>query len=532
MWKPSMQTKVVNNPLEWKKGLDLVADTVKHTLGVKGKSIALDTDPYGRLTITNDGVTIARNISHADREKNIGVKLIKEAAEKTNDNAGDGTTSTMLLMQAIVDAGMKAIASGADGIDLRKGIQKATRQMVKYLQTERVDATDLDSLAAVATISCRDPKIGRMIAEVTTKAGKEGIVTIEDRMESDTVFDRQEGLKLTGGFLSEEYINLPQRQQVVFNDPLILTTTRVLSLGEEMGKIMEIVANAGKKEAVIIANGIEGAALMTSFINWKKQAIYVLPIRVITYGDLGLGMLKDVAAITDATFLDENEPKTFFDLTLNDFGHAKKIVVDRHSTTVIADDSALKTDRLKELKTALKNEALTPFERENLEHRVAKLNSAMFTIKVGGKTDTERNELKTRVDDAVKAAKAALEDGVVAGGGSALLRARAKQKTPDITNNEGIGEKLIHDACQRPIEQMAENSRIRLDRSDFEAIEGDKKKTIDFTTGKVVDAFEGGIIDPLKVVTESLSNAASQAGIFLTLNAGVILEEPEKPEQI
>jgi chaperonin GroEL len=523
-----MATEVITESLEWKEGVDLVANTVKRTLGVKGKSVVLDTNNFGRLNITNDGVTIARAVNDKTRGKNIGVKLIKEAAEKTNDNAGDGTTTTMILMQSIVESGMKAIASGADGIDLRKGIVKATELLSEYLKTERVSAEDLQSLASVATISCRDPKIGELVAEVVKHAGKEGIVTLEDRLETDTIYEKQEGLKLAGGFLSEEYVNLPERQQTVFKDTLILTTNRTITLGDEMGKIMEVVANSGKKEAVVIANGIDGPALMTSFINWKNQAIYILPIRVITYGDLGLGMLKDVAAITGATFLDENE-KNLSEITIEDFGFANKIVVDKHSTTVIADDESLKKERIKQLKSAM--DGSSEFERENIEQRIAKLNSAMFTIKVGGKTDTERNELKTRIDDAVKASKAALEDGVIAGGGSALYRASKSVGTPDITSNEGIGEKLVYDSCITPIKQMAINSRIELDRSDFEAIKN-KEKAIDFKDGQVVDAFNNGIIDPLKVVLECLQNAAAQAGIFLTLDAAVITIDPEKTETI
>lgn len=504
-----------------KEGLDLVSDTVKKTMGVRGKNVVLDTNPHGRPLITNDGVTISRNIRFKNKRRELGRKLINEAAEKTNDNAGDGTTTTMLLMQAMVENGMKAIASGADGIELRKGINEALKKVLKYLETEKVGSTDEETLAAVATISCRNPEIGKLVAKVVKQSGVDGMVTLEDRFESDTVYEQHEGIKLTGGYLHEMFINLPERQQTSFTDVPILVTDKTISLIPEMIKIMEVVANMGKKEAVVIANGIDGHALLTAMANWQNKNIHILPVRVISYGDLGQGMLKDVAAITGAVYLDEHE-KNIIDITAEDFGRAARVVTDKHNTTVISDNETYKKERIQELQAAM--EDASEFEQENLKRRIAKLNSAMFTIKVGGVTESERDELKTRVDDAIKAAKAALESGVVAGGGTALYRASLSVKKPDVTKDSGIGESIVYKACIRPIEQMALNSGYRLDRSDLKDIQ-DKELAIDFSDGKVVDAFSRGIIDPLKVVTECISNAASQAGLFLTIDAAVIDEE-------
>jgi len=453
--------------------------------------------------------------------------MIREVAERTNDNAGDGTTTSMLLMQAIVDQGMKAISAGADGIELRKGITAAVELVVASLRAEKVDATTLEMLASTATISCRDSQLGYMIAEIVQQAGKDGIVTIEDRAEPDTIYEQLEGLKLTGGFLNEFFVNLPERQQTVFRDVPILVTPKVLTLADEMSHIMETVAKMGKKEAIVIASGIEGDALTTSVHNWLKKTIFVLPIRVLTYG-AGEGKLKDVAAITGATYLDENE-KAITDVTADDFGRAARTVTDRHDTVIISDDDKLKKERIKDLKAALST--ANEFESESLNERIAKLNNAMFTIKVGGKTESDRNELKTRVDHAIKAAKAAQEDGVVAGGGSALYRAVQAQDKPDTTEDIGIGMNIVYKACIKPLEQMAENSGYRLDKTDLKLIL-DKKKAIDFSSGQVVNAFREGIIDPLKVVQQCIENSSAQAGLFLTIDGSVVDVVPEVAEKI
>jgi chaperonin GroEL len=372
--------------------------------------------------------------------------------------------------------------------------------LVKHLRSEKVNADTLESLAATATISCRDETIGKMIATIVKEAGNDGMITIEDRYEVDTIYERQDGLKLAGGFLNEFFINQPTRQQTVFEDVPILITDRSITIAEEMGKIMETVANMGKKEAVVIAAGIDGDALATAFVNWQKKAIFILPIRVLTYGDAGQGALKDVAAITGATYLDEHE-KPLVDITREDFGRVSKIITDKRETTVISNNEELKKDRLKQLNNAMKT--ATEFETDNLKQRISRLKSAVYTIKVGGKTETDRNELKTRVDDAIKAAKAAYEDGVIAGGGSALYRAVKSQKVPDVTTDIGLGEVIVYRACVIPIEQMAINSNIKLDRTDLANIAADKALAIDFSTGEVVDAHSRGVIDPLKVVVDT-----------------------------
>ena len=511
-----------------KRGIDKVADTVRTTLGVRGKNVVMDTNPYTKPLITNDGVTIAREVVVDDETENIGVKLIKEVGEKTNDEAGDGTTTSMLLMQTMVEAGMRAVANGADGILLRKGMHRGLKNILNYLESERVEVKTKQQLTDTATISCRDPEIGGLVAEVVEASGKDGMVTIEDSSDPETSYEKFEGLRLTGGFISEHFVNKPERRQTVFNNVPILVTNRTFTIAQEMGKVMEVVSNMGKKEAIIIANGIDGDALATDYVNWKKGAIYILPVRVISYGDLGEGALRDVASITGATYLDDQE-HTLLDITPDDFGVAQKAVADRHYTTIICDDDKRKKERIKQLQAAIPDSR--EFERENIKERIARLKSAMFTVKVGGVTETERNELKTRVDDAIKAAKAAQEDGIVAGGGTALFRAQASQKAPDITSDDGLGEKIVYEACKMPINQMAKNAGVTLDRTDYKGILS-KNKAVNFSNGELVDAFKIGIIDALKVVKQCIENSTRAASLFLTIDVAVANKVEPTEEKI
>ena len=498
------------------KGIDTIADLVKNTMGVKGKNIVLDTHPYANPTYTNDGVTIAQELIIKDRFENVGAKLIREVAAKTADNAGDGTTTAMVLMQAIVHEGIKAMASGYDALGIRDEIRASVKQIVEQIEKEKVVATDKQTLAATATISCRDAELGDMIADIVMQAKADGMITLEDSFEPTTTYEQLEGLRLRGGIIHDMFINQNETKQAVFKDALVVVTNQQVTTVDEAVAIMEAVNMAGKKEAILIAAGIEGDALANIAVNWQKKTMQVLPVRVLAYGDLGEGMLKDVAAISGATYFDNT--KSIQEITTKDFGTIAKIVSDKHETTVISDSNELKMARIKELK--LDQKTAREFELENIKERIAKLSSSMFTIKVGGVTESERKEVKTRVDDAVKAARAAFIDGVVAGGGSALYRAA-----------QNLDSYMMQNACEAPIRQLALNSAIELDRGDLKAILN-KKKAIDFNNGNVVEAFTEGIIDPLKVVTESITNAAAGAISFLMTEGAVVLEEPPKEERI
>jgi chaperonin GroEL len=513
-----------------KRGIDRAADIVKATLGVNGRNVILDTNPYTQPTNTNDGVTILRELEFEDPFENVGLKAIKEAAARTNDVAGDGTTTASVLMQAIVNEGHKAIIAGADPIAIRRGIERGAKDIVNLIKENVTKAKDLQSLISTAIISCGgDTEIGKMVAEIIFESGVEGVVTLEDSPEVETTTEQIAGLKLRGSFNIPNYINVPELQQSVLTDtPVFVTNASVVS-GPEMAKIMEVAFSTGKKQVVIIANSIEGDALMTSLKNWVNKKFFALPIRVLAYGDMGEGMLRDVAAITGAKFYDSMTTDNINDLLPEHLGTIQKIVAEKHETTIIANDNAKKEARIKELQAQVKA-TNRQFEQESLKERIAKLNNALFTIKVGGQTDTERQERKLRIEDAINATKAALIDGVVSGGGSTLYRSSVKITT-DLTGDELIGFKAVLKACQEPIEQMARNGSIRLDRSDLKAIEKNNM-AIDFRTGEVVKAFEYGIIDPVKVVISGLENAASGAALFLTTEAVVVRQEAPKEEQV
>lgn len=507
-----------------KQGIDIVADTVKVTLGAKGKNVVLDTQPYAPPLVTNDGVTIARELFLKDPYQNIGAKLAREVASKTNDESGDGTTTATVLFQAIVNEGMKVIANGTDTTALRRGIDKAVAAITESVKSEAVMTNKLNDLIATATISCGDPEIGKLVAGVVSKLGSDGLVTLEDNQDATIVSEFLEGLRLRGGYTFPVFVTNQESQQSVFNNVAVIVTNQSLTVGEEMSRIMETVSISGAKECVIIAQSIDGDALITALMNWQQGKFRALPIRVNAYGELGEGMLRDVAAITGATFIDSAEGKRITDITSEDVGHATKIVATKSETTIITEDEDAKKARAKELKAMLKD--ARDYEKQSLEERIAKLTTGMATIKVGAALDTERQELKLRVEDAVNATKAALGDGIVAGGGSALYRA-----TRELLGYDEAGVKIVVAACTRPIELMADNSGIKLDRSDYEQIEI-PGKAIDFNTGQVVDGIKGGIIDPARVVTSTIKNAASAAIMFLTTEAAVITTEPPKPEQI
>jgi chaperonin GroEL len=452
-----------------KAGIDKTVDTVKVTLGVKGRNVILDTNPYSNPINTNDGVTIVREIVLEDRFENIGAKIVKEAAGRTNDVAGDGTTTASVLVQAIVNEGHKAIGAGADPVAVRRGIEKAAREVVKLIKKEATKTEDLETLVSTAIISCGDDELGELVARIVFEAGVDGVVTLEDNPEPETISEQAEGLNLRGGLLVQNYINVPELQQAALNNVPIFVTNQSVTLADEMAAIMNATFKKGSKQVVVIAQGIEADALITSLKNWVDNKFWALPIRVMAYGDMGEGVLRDVAALTGARFFDAMANDRITDVTAEDLGKAGKVVVTKHETTIVAGTEAQKKDRIKELTAQIKATD-REFERESLRERIAKLRNALFTIKVGGITDTERGERKLRVEDAINACKAALTDGVVAGGGSALYRA-THNHTVKAEDDETLGYTAVLKACKVPIELMAENSGLRLDRSDLEEIE-------------------------------------------------------------
>lgn len=517
-----------------RRGIDIVAETVGVTLGVKGKNVVLDTNPYADPIITNDGVTIARELTLKDPFENAGSKLIRQVAGKTNDVAGDGTTTATVLMHAIIAQGERAIANGADAVSVRAGIEAASKEIVEHIRSEAVKSDDLETLTSIATISCGDPELGALIAEVVSRAGVEGMVTLEDSPKAATEYEELEGLRLRGGYELPIFVNSPETQQCVLSGVPIVVTNQHITLAQEMGKIMECANQLGAKEVVVIAEAIDADAMSTAIVNTVQQRFRVLPIRVMGLGESGEGLLRDVAAITGARFIDAKAGEHIADLSKDDLGTAQKVVSTKIETTVIADDEELKQERIKELKAQLPT--ARDYDKQSIKERIAKLRSSMFTVKVGGITDTERTERKMRVEDAINASRAALEDGVVPGGGSTLYRASQALETHAVDatawgGDDALGIAAVIQACRVPIELMSNNASTKLDRTDYEAI-AKPGKSIDFRSGTVVDAHKQGIIDPAKVVISALQNAASGAALFLTTEASVVSAEEPKQERL
>ncbi len=515
---------------QMKDGIDLVADTVKVTLGPRGRNVVLDTNPYAEPRVINDGVTIAREIEPQEDLAKTGAKLIREVANKTNDVAGDGTTTATLLMQAMVTAGLQQLGNGADAMGLRQGIEEATKLVVKYLESAKTEIKDLKELQAIAIIACGNKDLGDIVGKVVYKLGANGVVTVEDSEGEGSEFRLSEGLELKGGYPLPIFITNAARQIAQLEDVPILVTDHDLTNQLETVRFMEMVSSQGKKAAVIIANSITGEALANAAIIRAQGKFTLLPIRVNTWGETGQDLLRDVAAATGAKFFAKDEgfklpagPNDFYDAEM--FGHIDKIVATKERTTILS-EAGDRATRIKELEAQLPN-MKDAYKKDLLQERIAKLKSAVGIVSVGAPTDTERDEKKLRVEDAVNATKAALESGIVPGGGSALFKAAEKLRNinaPELAAGCGA----VTAACRAPIKQMAHNSGLELAQADLKQIlEGDNL-TFDFRTGEVVDGLTAGIIDPVKVVITALKKASSAAASFLTSEAAVVvsIEEP------
>lgn len=513
-------------------GMDLVANAVKVTLGPRGRNVILDVNPqFGPPTIVNDGVTVARAVMPKGQFEQTGATIIKGVAEKTNDVAGDGTTTATILMQAIVQAGMQQLGNGADAVQLRRAIEQTTTMLLKHLAKQTVQASDLKSLKSIARISSSDETIGNIIAKVVHKLGANGVITLEDSETEETTFELTEGLELRGGFQMPIFITNAARQIAQLDNVPIFVTDHDITNGLETIKIMELISAQGHKEAVLIANSISGEAMANCVIIRAQGKFNLLPIRVQAWGETGQDLLRDVAAVTGATFFAKEEgyrlPATSEDsYNFNHFGHADRLIATREKTTIMGGGGDREA-RITEVEATIPNESRA-FRKEQIIERVARLKSGVGVISVGAITDAEREERKLRVEDAINATKAALEAGIVAGGGAALWRAAAAVR--HMGQNNDPGHEAVLRACEAPMRQMAENSAFELSTHELGKMLRNKKLTIDFTTGEMVDGIAEGIIDPVKVVVTALKNAAATAGQFLTSEVAVAAQESKPAE--
>ena len=519
-----------------KRGVDKVANAVKVTLGPKGRNVILDKG-FGSPIITKDGVTVAKEIELKDKFENIGAELIKEVASKTNDIAGDGTTTATILAQAILAEGFSAVNSGANPVALRKGMDSALESVIKSLNSRKKKVTK-ENIREVASISANDSEIGELIADVFNEVGKDGVVTVEESQSTEMSKEIVEGMQFDKGYASAYMITNTERMEAVHDDPLILITDKKISSIQEIVPLLEKLSKTGKRSLVLIAEDVEGDALATLVVNKLRGTFNSLAVKAPGFGDRKKEMLEDLAVITGGQVIAEEKGMKLEAVELNMLGRARRVVASKDSTTIIGGKGkpADLDKRVAQLKNQI-SKTTSDFDKEKLQERLAKLSGGVAVIKVGAQTETELKEKKFRIDDAVAATRAALEEGIVAGGGVALFdvlrdfNKKAKDNnllnTAIITDDFSKGVSIVRSILSLPIRAIAENSGENPDRVIREIIKKDLGWGYNASNGEYGDMFEMGIIDPLKVVKTALVNAVSVASTILTTEA-VITDAPEE----
>ncbi len=519
-----------------KRGVDKVANAVKVTLGPKGRNVILDKG-FGSPIITKDGVTVAKEIELKDKFENIGAELMKEVASKTNDVAGDGTTTATILAQAILAEGFSAVNSGANPVALRKGMDSALESVIKSLNSRKKKVTK-ENIREVASISANDSEIGELIADVFNEVGKDGVVTVEESQSTEMSKEIVEGMQFDKGYASAYMITNTERMEAVHDDPLILITDKKISSIQEIVPLLEKLSKTGKRSLVLIAEDVEGDALATLVVNKLRGTFNSLAVKAPGFGDRKKEMLEDLAVITGGQVIAEEKGMKLEAVELNMLGRARRVVASKDSTTIIGGKGkpADLDKRVAQLKNQI-SKTTSDFDKEKLQERLAKLSGGVAVIKVGAQTETELKEKKFRIDDAVAATRAALEEGIVAGGGVALFdvlrdfNKKAKDNnllnTAIITDDFSKGVSIVRSILSLPIRAIAENSGENPDRVIREIIKKDLGWGYNASNGEYGDMFEMGIIDPLKVVKTALVNAVSVASTILTTEA-VITDAPEE----
>lgn len=538
-----------------KAGVDKLADAVKVTLGPGGRNVVLDKG-FGPPTITNDGVTIAKEIEVEDKTENLGVEIIKEVAEKTNDVVGDGTTTAVVLAQAMITEGLKLVAAGYPPADINKGIKDKVEKIVSFLQKNSKKIAKKDEIAQVAKISAEDKEIGDLIADIMEEIGKDGVITVEESKGFGLQKEIVKGLQLDNGYISPYMITNPDRMEAVYENPYILITDKKISSLQEILPVLEKVSQTGKKELVIIADDIEGDALATLVVNKLRGIFKTLAIKSPGFGDRKKEMLQDIAVITGAQVVSEELGLKLENVELDKLGTARRIVATKEKTTVI-EGKGTKEDieaRINQIKKELKTTD-SEFDKEKLQERLAKLSGGVAVIKVGAATEVEQKAKQHKIEDSLAASKAAVEEGVVPGGGVALAvaaeylaRSQPESASRVLSKAEKrgylAGIDIVIKSCQEPLKRIIKNAGIE-EVAAHEILKGIKdKKKEDFEepdimngakgfnaiTGEIVNMFDSGIIDPTKVVRAALENAASASSMFLTTEV-VVAELPEEKKQ-
>jgi chaperonin GroEL len=515
-----------------KRGIDKLAAAVKITLGPKGRNVALDKG-FGSPTITNDGVTVAKEIELEDKFENVGAQLLQEAASKTNDVAGDGTTTAVVLAQAIFTQGLKNVASGSNPMLIRRGIEKGVAAVVKELKEKIAKPVSTpEEIEQVGSISAGDDKIGKIIAQAMDKVGKDGVITVEDSQSFEMSLETTEGMQFDRGYLSPYMITNTEKMVAEYSDPLILITDKKVSAINEIVPLLEKILQAGKKELVIFADEVEGEALTTLVLNKLRGVFNVLAVKAPGFGDRKKEMLQDIAVLVGAKVITEDLGLKLESVEIKDLGQARRIISTKDNTTIVdgkGDQQAIK-DRISHLKKEI-DKTTSDFDKEKLQERLAKLSGGVAVIKVGAATETEMKEMKFKVEDAVHATKAAVAEGIVVGGGVALIRCLPILDTLKLEGEEKLGVEILKIALEEPVKQLAHNAGYEDENEVVQKIKQEKGNYgYNAASNKFEDLVKAGIIDPAKVTRSALQNAASIASLLLTTEA-VVTDLPEKEDK-
>ncbi len=516
-----------------KRGVDVLANAVATTLGPKGRNVALD-KKFGAPTITHDGVTVAKEIELKDPYENMGAQLLKEAATKTNDVAGDGTTTATVLAQSIVHEGLRNVTAGANPMQIKRGLEMATDAVVNALKKMSMPVEDKHEIANVAAISAADEEIGDLIAEVMDKVGKDGVVTVEESKGREFETEYVEGMQFDRGYISAYFVTNPEAMEAVIENPYILIHDKKISAATDIVPLMEKLLQRSKRDLIVIAEDVDGEALATLVLNKLRGMFNILAVKAPGFGDRRKAMLQDIATLTGGTVITEELGRKLESVTLDDLGSAAKVVADKDNTTIIEGKGDLKEikGRIEQIKAEIEN-TTSDYDKEKLQERLAKLSGGVAIIRVGAATETELKEKKHRVEDALSATRAAVEEGIVPGGGVALVNAidslkRVKSDEEDIQTGINIMRRALEEPMRRISANAGQDGAVIIDTVRRMSKEKDNKNIgYNVLTGNFEDMVKSGIIDPAKVTRSAVENAASIAAMILTTDA-LITDIPEK----
>jgi chaperonin GroEL len=513
------------------RGVNLLADAVTVTLGPRGRNVCLEKS-WGAPTVTKDGVTVAKEIQLEDKFENMGAQMVKEVASKTSDIAGDGTTTATVLSRAIFSEGIKLVAAGHDPMSIKRGMEKAVEKVIEELKSLSKPTRDREEIAQVGTISANNDKaIGDILAEAMDKVGKEGVITVEEAKGLETTLDLVEGMRFDRGYLSPYFVTDPDRMECVYEDAYLLIHEKKISGMKDLLPVLEEIAKAAKP-FLIIAEDVEGEALATLVVNKLRGTLQCVAVKAPGFGDRRKAMLEDIAILTDGKMIAEELGIKLENVTLKDLGRAKKVIVDKDNTTIVegAGKKSAIEGRIAQIRTQI-DETTSDYDREKLQERLAKLAGGVAVVKVGAPTEIEMKEKKARVEDALHATRAAVEEGIVPGGGVALIRASVGLKNLRVSEDEKVGVQIVQRALEEPLRWIARNAgadgSVVLDK----VKNGKGAFGFNAATEEFEDLVKAGVVDPTKVVRVALQNAASVAGLLITTEA-MIAEKPEKKKEM